>query len=177
MTAPASIPGVSIPAVGARFGVKGADAPALLQQAGLRIPEQPNRVAHWPGDGLFGSGRCLRQGNTEFLIEVDTGLPPVLQRNGALPRAWTLIRADHSLLLDGASWPRELTQVCSFDFERLHQEPDLVVMTLMAGIGVTLIREPQPPTAHSSGMALRLWCDAGYSTYLQDCLRSLGDSR
>jgi len=170
-------PGVRAAATGARIGYKGADAPALLQQLGLSIPQQPNRVTHWSADDPFGSGRCLRQGSTEFLIELDAGPPPRLPANDALPRAWTLIRSDHSLLLDGAPWPRELNQVCSFDFERLRDEPDLVVMTLMAGISVTVIREPQVGLDTSSGMALRLWCDAGFSTYLHDCLRSIGESR
>jgi hypothetical protein len=77
-----------------------------------------------------------------------------------LPDAWTLVRSDHSLVLN-ATWPRKLSQVCSFDFDRLHEQPDLVVMTLMAGIGVTLVREPKLADSHPSGMSLRLWCDAG----------------
>jgi hypothetical protein len=167
--------GVHIPAIAQRFGVKGADAAALLQQWGLRIPDLPNRFTHWEAHEPFGSGRCLRQGSTEFLIEVEAGKTPDLQPGESLPNAWTLIRTDQSLVLD-ASWPRALAHICSFNFDRLHEEPDLVVMTLMAGIGVTVIREPLPAT-HSSGMALRLWCDAGYSTYLQECLRSIGESR
>ena len=169
--------GVQVPSVAVRFGFKGADAPALLQQVGLRIPALPNQVTHWQADEPFGSGRCLRQGNTEFLMELDHASPPKLQGNDAFPRAWELIRSDHSVLLDGAQWPRELNQVCSFDFERLRDAPDMVVMTLMAGISVTVIREPQSGLNTSTGMALRLWCDAGFSTYLHDCLRSIGESR
>jgi hypothetical protein len=117
-----------------------------------------------------GAGRCLRQGSTEFLIELDDGQQPVLAAHASFPAAWQLMRADHCLLLTGSRWPGALAQVCSFDFTRLDDEPDLVVMTLMAGIGVTLIREP-------GGTGLRLWCDASFSSYLQQCLHSLGGSR
>ncbi len=158
-----------------RFGIKGSDAPALLQQLGLRIPAQPNRVTHWLPHDPWGSGRCLRQGSSEFLIELDSSEMPALPAGGeAFPNAWPLIRSDHSQLLSGDSWSRDLAQICSFDFARLQDEPDLVVMTLLAGIGVTLIREP---AATSTDFALRLWCDASFSTYLQDCLNTIRGSR
>ncbi|MEO6185143.1 MAG: hypothetical protein ABIP38_05845, partial [Steroidobacteraceae bacterium] len=83
--------------------------------------------------------------------------------------AWTLIRADHSLLLHGPRWPAALAHVCSFDFGRLQAEPDLVVMTLLAGISVTLIREPSATDTAS----LRLWCDPGFALYLQQCLHTI----
>jgi sarcosine oxidase subunit gamma len=162
------IEGVTTAAAGARFGVKGADAAALLLQRGLRIPMQPNRVIHWHGGDVLGSGRCLRQGSSEFLIELDTAPQTPLAGDDAIPRAWTLIRADHSLLLQGAQWPAALAHCCSFDFERLQAEPDLVVMTLLAGISVTVIREPS-----ATGIALRLWCDPGFGLYLQQCLQTL----
>jgi sarcosine oxidase subunit gamma len=165
--------GISIPAVGTRFGAKGSDAPAWLQHLGLTIPARPNRVAHWSPQEPVGAGRCLRQGSTEFLVELDNDMTPALPANPATPNAWTLTRSDHSLLLRGATWPRALGQICSFDFKRLDDEPDLVVMTLMAGISVTLIREP----AGATDTCLRLWCDASFSTYLQQCLHSLGGSR
>lgn len=157
-----------------RFGIKGSDAPALLQHLGLRIPVQPNRVTHWQARDLWGSGRCLRQGNTEFLIELDAAGKPAPPADVAFPNAWTLIRSDHSLILRGDTWPRDLARICSFDFTQLVDEPDLVVMTLMAGIGVTLIREP---SGNTSDFALRLWCDASFSTYLQECLNTIRGPR
>jgi sarcosine oxidase, subunit gamma len=165
--------GVSVPAVGTRFGVKGSDAPAWLQYLGLTIPARPNSVTHWSPQESFGAGRCLRQGSTEFLIELDADEAPALPAHAAFPNAWKLTRSDHSLLLGGSRWPRALGQICSFDFARLDDEPDLVVMTLMAGISVTLIRE----SLANSTTSLRLWCDATFSSYLQQCLHSLGGSR
>ncbi len=159
----------------ARFGIKGSDAPALLQHLGLRIPAQPNHVTHWQSHDTWGSGRCLRQGSTEFLVELDSAeQTPELPANAGFPNAWSLIRCDHSQLLVGEAWLRDLPQVCSFDFTQLQDDPDLVVMTLLAGISVTLIREPSGTT---SEFALRLWCDASFSTYLQECLNTIRGPR
>jgi sarcosine oxidase subunit gamma len=171
-----TIPGVTTMQAGARFGVKGADAATWLAQRSIVVPDAPNCIARWEG------GRCLRLGNTEFLVELDApdSPAPSADDNAAnTGSAWLLQRSDHSLLLTGAPWPDELARVCSFDFERWRDEPDLVVMTLLAGIGVTLALEPAADGHH----ALRLWCDASYAPYLNDCLHQLaatstpGDTR
>jgi sarcosine oxidase, subunit gamma len=159
------IPGVLMLEVGARFGVKGARAAEWLAMRGIGVPAAPNRVVHWAGSG---GGRCLRLGSTEFLVEYDAG-------NAATPAqpsedgAYLLLRSDFSLLLD-PSWTRPLAQACSFDFERLRDEPGMVVMTLLAGISVTLVRQPR---TNDAGITLRLWCDASYSSYLQSTLHTL----
>lgn len=154
--------------VAARFGLKGADAPAWLAARGIPVPEAPNRIARWPG------GRCLRQGQGEFLIEVDDAdsRDPLASESAAgAQQVWILLRSDHSLLLEGDHWRGILAQACSFDFDRLQTDPGLIVMTLLAGISVTLAAEPQPD--ESSPFALRLWCDASYTLYLDHCLQTL----
>ncbi len=158
--------GVTAPAVAARYGAKGIEATGWLTRNGIPVPTGPNRFTHWQEHG---GGRCLRLGNTEFLIEHDAAdIAP--STPAPADAAWLLLRGDHSLLL-GPQWPEVLTQVCSFDFRRFHDEPDMVVMTLLAGISVTLVREPG---ATDDGQpALRLWCDASYATYLQECLQQL----
>jgi sarcosine oxidase subunit gamma len=150
--------------VGARFGVKGTRAADWLAQHGIAVPAVPNRIASWSGSG---GGRCLRLGNTEFLVEYDAA-NAVVPAQAAVDGAWLLLRSDFSLLLD-PRWTSLLAQVCSFDFERLHDQPDMVVMTLLAGISVTLVREARP--GNDTGMALRLWCDGTYRPYLQQCLQ------
>jgi sarcosine oxidase subunit gamma len=148
-----------------RFGMKGPDATSWLQQHGFVVPDSPNRIARWNG------GRCLRLGHGEFLVEQDqVASRPTDTTDGA----WQLLRSDFSVVLDGPSWPRQLAQWCAFDFERLRAEPDLVVMTLLAGISVTLVREPR--SSESPDIALRLWCDASYATYLTQCLTHPGDT-
>jgi sarcosine oxidase, subunit gamma len=165
--------GLSIPAVGARFGIKGSDAPALLRHLGMSVPPRPNSVIHWLPHEPYGSGRCLRQGSSEFLVELDAATIPPLPTDGRFPGAWMLLRSDFSLVLDGVHWLPVLAQLCSFDFARLQDDPDLVVMTLLAGISVTLIREPRT----GNDLGLRLWCDASFSVHVQQCLHSLGESR
>jgi sarcosine oxidase, subunit gamma len=163
----APVAGVTSPAVVARYGAKGNEATGWLTRNGIPVPAGPNRFTHWQEHG---GGRCLRLGNSEFLIEHDA---TVVAPSTPAPAdaAWLLLRSDHSLLLDGPQWPDALTQVCSFDFSRFHDEPDMVVMTLLAGIGVTLVREPRATA--DDRLALRLWCDASYATYLQQCLQQL----
>jgi sarcosine oxidase, subunit gamma len=157
-----SIAGVALPRVAARHGVKGARAADWLLQQGIAVPTAPNRVVHWSGNG---GGRCLRLGNSEFLVEHDG---PTAATTAPGDGAWQLLRSDCSVLLQGPQWPDLLAQLCSFDFQRFHDEPDLVVMTLLAGIGVTLVHEPLH--ADESPATLRLWCDASYTHYLQECL-------
>jgi hypothetical protein len=169
-----------------RFGVKGREAAQLLQHCGVPVPATANAMIRWRGHGHFGDGRCLRLGHSEFVLEQDDGHALLDAVRGALPPAdgssWFVHRADHCLLLNGPAWPAQLARVCSFDFEQLRREPDRVVMTLLADVGVTLV--PEPSTAPDA-LTLRLWCDPGYATYLHQCLHSLslglaeitGDSR
>jgi len=167
----AQVLGVSAPPVAARYGAKGNEATGWLTRNGIPVPTAPNRFTHWQEHG---GGRCLRLGNTEFLIEHDAAdIAP--STPAATDAAWLLLRSDHSLLLEGPQWPEALSQVCSFDFRRFHDEPDMVVMTLLAGISVTLVREPRAADADADAgqLALRLWCDASYATYLQQCLQQL----
>lgn len=162
---PRQVRGVMPGHAGWRHGLKGAAAAAELARLGVPVPGGPNRFTHWEG------GRCLRLGHSEFLIEWDDArnapAADALARDGA----YLLLRSDCSIVLAGAPWPDALAQACSFDFERLRDQPDLVVMTLFAGISITLVREPGTPV--DSPLALRLWCDASYSTYLQECLQQL----
>jgi hypothetical protein len=141
------------------------EAAARLARQGIPVPAAPNRFTHWEG------GRCLRLGHSEFLIEWDDARSAPSADDLAGDGAYLLLRSDCSIVLAGAPWPDALAQACSFDFGRLRGEPDLVVMTLFAGIGVTLVREPD--TRSDSPLALRLWCDASYATYLQQCLQQL----
>lgn len=165
-----AVPGVIATIVAHRYGVKGAGAPAWLARQSVVVPAAPNQIARFSGDG--GRGRCLRLGHGEFLVEFDAppvGAPAAGTPPAALPgeSVWTLVRSDHCLRLEGAHWPQVLAAACSYDFTRFDTAPDQVVMTLLAGIGVTLVRE------HDAPHAWRLWCDASYADYLQQVLQAL----
>ncbi len=157
-----------------RMGLKGRDAATLLARAGFTVPG-PNRIALCALDG--GTVRLLRLGGTEFLLEQDED-DAVITRLAAQARsaglqAWPVLRADCRLLVSGETLFDSLSRLCAFDFTRLAAEPDLVVMTLMAEISVTLALEPGTPLTGAAGPQLRLWADAGFATYLIQTIKSL----
>lgn len=157
----------------ARLGLKGPDAPRLLQQAGVAIPEAPNAIARYAGDS--GLSRCLRLGHTEFLLEQDTGGETIERLRtlaAAEPRARPVLRCDYSVALAGSGLYDALARICSFDFASLRAAPDSAVMTLAAGISVTLALDSAISADHAAPM-LRLWCDPSYGTYFEQTLDSL----
>ena len=175
MQASAGSPGalrLELPGVVARLGVKGPDAAQLLAQLALPVPSLPNRYSRLLPDVHAGGGRCLRLGNTEFLLEQDGADSAVAGLQQALAatdlRAWPAPRCDRSLVLRGPDPGALLLQVCDFDFAALEAMPDAAVMTLMADISVILICD------HDTGTpGIRIWCDPGYGDYLHDCLATL----
>ena len=165
----------------ARLGVKGPDAPAVLEQAGIVIPRHANSLTRAADAPLAGLSRCLRLGDTEFLLEQDEGgdaLRAVLESViAAGRRAWPVLRTDYSALIGGTATLQQLARFCAFDFEALlagkkSASPhgaaprDTVVMTLLAQISVTLAIESADATAPQ----LRLWTDASFGEYLEHTL-------
>ena len=161
---------VSVVRPAARTGLKGPDAAALLQQAGVPVPGAPNRIV---ADTAL---RVLRLGSTEFILEQDQGdavLVAVRERaRSAGLRAWPVLRADCSLLVGGDDLFDRLSRVCAFDFAQLAAQPDMAVMTMLADISVTFALEPAAAT-RAPAPALRLWADPGFATYLVQTLQSL----
>ena len=155
-----------------RMGLKGPDAAALLQQAGVSVPTSPNRILalQVPNESGTTTLRVLRLGNTEFILEQDEGdstlaMVHSLTRTAGL-RVWPVARADCSLLVSGEAMFERLSRVCAFDFAQLGAQPDLAVMTLLAEISVTFALDPD-------AQRLRLWADPGFATYLTQTLQSL----
>jgi len=155
-----------------RMGLKGPDAAALLQQAGVSAPTSPNRILalQVPSESGSTTLRVLRLGSTEFILEQDEGdstlaMVQSLARTAGL-RAWPVTRADCSLLISGDATFERLSRVCAFDFSQLGPQPDMAVMTLLADISVTFALEP-------GAQRLRLWADPGFATYVTQTLQSL----
>jgi sarcosine oxidase gamma subunit len=163
----------------ARLGLKGPDAAALLQQAGIAVPSAPNRMLVCTGSqssNATASLRVLRLGSTEFILEQDEDEATIeqvraLARNAGM-RAHAVLRADCSLLISGDALFDRLARVCAFDFAQLASQPDMTVMTLLAEISVTFALEPADP-ANTARPQLRLWADPGFATYLIQTLQSL----
>jgi sarcosine oxidase subunit gamma len=120
-----------------------------------------------------GLNRCLRLGNSEFLVEADSPSGVIerirTQADAAAGRAWCVLRTDYCALIGGTDMFGELSRIASFDFPQLLHAPDRVVMTLLAGISVTVVMED----ANAPAPQLRLWADASFGTYLEHTLHSL----
>lgn len=154
----------------ARLGLKGPDAARLLHQAGIDVPAVANAITH-PRDEA--GTRCLRLGNTEFLIEQDDGADTIdrvrtLAGTGDF-RAWPVLRTDYCVLLGGPALFERMSHIAAFDFETLSGTPHQVVMTLAADISVTFVLDGFA-NAHPQ---LRLWADASFGTYLEQTLHTL----
>jgi len=77
-------------------------------------------------------------------------------------------RQDVELLLCGARIGELLLQTCSFDFASLDFAERPVVLTSMAGVGVTVL-----PVAIGAGPAYRIWCDITYGAWLWRTLTAI----
>lgn len=152
----------------ARLGLKGREAATLLQDAGIALPARANAIVHAASTDSV--SRCLRLGTTEFIIEDDVDSVRIANlaqtaSAGAL-RAVVAPRSDFSAVLAGPAVFDSLSPFCAYDFAALQDQPDTVVMTLLADVSVVLTLEPGenlPPR-------LRLWADPGYGLYLTETL-------
>ena len=152
----------------ARLGLKGPDAPALLERARLPLPLRTNAFLQGASAGAL--SRCLRLGYSEFLLEQDHSTGAIVELRtlaaDAGLRAWAVQRCDFSVVLSGPGLFARLARLCAYDFAMLYRAPDSVVMTLLADISVTLALDSPDPAEPR----LRLWTDPGYAHYLEETL-------
>lgn len=144
-----------------RTGAKGPGARAWLEALGLPTPAQPNQWCS-AADGTL----VARLGMTEYLIEGTGSNESVERVRLATPAAqvYPVPRFDAALVLTGHHLFDLLKQTCSFDFESLAPTTPTVVLTSMAGVGITALLSSPPRAPHSPH--LRLWCDGTYGEYL-----------
>ena len=65
-----------------------------------------------------------------------------------------------------------LLQTCNVDFRTLDAEPTKVVLTSMAGVGVTILSKKN--CKHPS---YRIWCDGIYGVYLWETLAEIATEK
>jgi sarcosine oxidase subunit gamma len=152
-----------------RFGVKGLKAVQWLQEHKIAIPAQGNRWTRQTPDALV-----LRLGLNEFLIEDQLeGKVCEALRLASQPKAYGLYpvaRNDTALILSGSGLQALFSEVCTLDLRDQALAPDAVVMTQMAGISVTLLRQTM-----NTETVYRLWCDGTYGPYLWDTLLEIAE--
>jgi sarcosine oxidase subunit gamma len=148
----------------AKFGIKGPNAAKYLAEQGLKTPDEINAwVEGAPGTLV------LRLGGSEFLIEDQlggtacTGLASFNQANTA--GAYQVAHADSAFILSGSQVLNLLSELCVMDLRDSALASHAVVMTQVAGISVTLMRE-----SLAGEQVYRMWCDASYGPYLWEML-------
>jgi sarcosine oxidase, subunit gamma len=146
----------------ARYGVKGAQAATWLDKHGIKIPEAPNT---WV---LSGQTLVMRLGSTEFLLEDQTGgevSKKLLADTVRVPNVYKVPRADAAYLLAGSDVLNLLSELCALDLRENSLLENDVVMTQVAGISATILRQ-----TINGETVYRLWCDGTYSTYMRHVL-------
>lgn len=146
----------------ARFGIKGPAAQAWLVAQGVQIPA-PNGWAEQSGGALV-----LRLGNSEFLVEDQPG-SALCQALAAADAGGTglyrVTRYDAALILSGREAQNLLSELCTLDLSPKGLAASALVMTQMAGISATVLRQ------NLGGEAVyRVWCDGTYGPYLWETL-------
>ncbi|MES2554491.1 MAG: sarcosine oxidase subunit gamma [Pseudomonadota bacterium] len=160
-----------------RFGVKGPNAEQWLGQRNIALPAGNNS---WASSGTGeDASLVLRLGSSEFLIEqqlnnTSNGLPD----DGSLSQpiaagVYRVQRNDAAFILSGSRIQDLLSELCLLDLRDKALAGDAVVMTQVAGISATLLRQPAP--GKQSGMVFRLWCDGSYGAYMWQTLTQLAD--
>lgn len=146
-----------------RAGAKGRGTAEWLAALGVTIPSQPNSWSPLPGGGLV-----ARLGTTEFLVENDAALVDKIMQAKRAAGVYPVLRQDAAFALCGARVNELLLQTCNVDFRTLDAEPTKVVLTSMAGVGITILSK-------KSGKypSYRIWCDGTYGVYLWETLAEI----
>lgn len=146
-----------------RHGVKGPQASQWLVEHELAIPPKPNSWVICKEKSLV-----LRLGMSEFLIEdligghACKGLAGDKQRVAGV---YQVPRADASFILSGSEVLGLFSELCSLDLRDKALLPDEVVMTQVAGVSATILRQTL-----DGEHVYRLWCDGTYGAYMWDVL-------
>ncbi len=153
-------------------GFKGPLAETALRSFGVVLPSEANSWTAFHGGGV-----ALRLGRSEFLFQdgPDTNAIGTLLdtlKDGAAG-VYSVSRQDLVLALTGPKLPELFAQTCSFDFGEFERKPDLVAMTTMIGVSVTLIARD-----FAGRHGIQVWCDSTFGIYffvhLFDLVEELG---
>jgi len=139
-----------------RAGVKGPGAAAWLAALDMPVPRAPNSWLPLPG------GLIARLGLAEFIVEgPESAKLAAPLAHGVYP----VLRQDTALMLKGARLNDLLLETCSVDFRALDLAARPVVLTSMAGVGVTVI-----PGEEGGMPCCRIWCDGTYGEWFFETL-------
>lgn len=146
-----------------RFGVKGPNATKWLVEHGVSIPTNHNTWTLSQQKTLV-----LRLGASEYLIEdqLDGAVCSRLSADTTrVTGVYRVPRADAAFIVSGSLSLNLFSELCSLDLREKSFGANELLMTQLAGISATLIRETL-----NSETIYRIWCDGTYGAYLWDVL-------
>lgn len=144
-----------------KLAIKGPQALAWLEQAGIPVPDSVYRC-----NLLEDGGLVIRTDRHEIFVEEGLGNTRVAALDHDLrsrPSGVYLVpRQDASFLLSGVCSHAVLRETCGVDFSRASGS---VVLTRVAGVSCMLL-----PLQASQTRAFRCWLDSSYGAYLWEAL-------
>jgi sarcosine oxidase subunit gamma len=151
-----------------RFGCKGPEAASWLAALGFTVSQPANSFA------LDGSGSLVaRLGTGEFLVEAmgaDAQAIATARVRLPAPGVYPVIRQDAAFTLGGPRANDLLLETCSYPFAH-EARPDVVVMTSMVGVGVTVIPR------RAGTVEFDVWCDPSFGLYLWSTLVGIAEEK
>ena len=146
-----------------RFGVKGPNAANWLQTAGMILPDSTNSWVLQDNGSLL-----MRLGNSEFLLEdrLENTLAKTLD-NTAMDGSGVhkVLRNDAAFIVSGEQAGALFSQVCAIDLTGETLADNRLVMTSLAGVSVTLLKQTL-----NGLIVYRIWCDGTFGPYLWETL-------
>lgn len=148
----------------ARFGVKGVNVAQWLSAMQVVLPQQANSWVATNGASLV-----LRLGFNEYLVEDLPGGSTCAQlKQAGQPKEYgvhAVPRNDASFILSGSKVQALFSEVCAIDLRESALQEGQLVMTQIAGISATLLRQ-----TINGKPVYRMWCDGTYGPYMWETL-------
>ncbi len=147
----------------ARYGVKGPQAAQWLADHEIAIPANSNSWTMCDQKTLV-----MRLGSSEFLLEDQWGGGACKQLAADSSRqanVYKVARADAAFILSGSAVLNLLSELCAIDLSEQSLSSKEVVMTQVAGISATVLRQ-----TIAGEPVYRLWCDGTYGAYMWQVL-------
>lgn len=150
-----------------RYGVKGPQAAKWLAEQGVAIPKNANTWLQ--NDQTL----VMRLGGSEFLIE-DQESGKICEKlavdSKRVDGVYKVAHADAAYLLAGSEVLNLLSEVCALDLRELALPENALVMTQVAGISATVLRQNI-----NNETVYRIWCDGTYSVYMRHVLDEIAE--
>jgi sarcosine oxidase, subunit gamma len=146
-----------------RYGVKGQNAMQWLVDRGIAIPPNPNAWTVSAQQTLV-----LRLGFSEFLIEDQLGgfaCDKLASDTARVAGVYKVPRADAAFVVSGSEALNLFSELCSLDLREKSLAANDLIMTQVAGISATIIRQTL-----NGKPVYRIWCDGTYGPYMWEVL-------